>query len=311
MFQKLLVAVELGSAGEPVVRFARKLAVAGARVRLLHVLVNEAATFFADLLSAEDLVGQAQAGLHDLEKAFCKGDGDAVSVDAVTRQGTVDRCILNEALEFQSDAIVMGSHDWRGLNRLLLGSVAQRVLREADCPVCIVKGDIADNELRRVVLATGLDDTSRAAGDVFSTMLQATGARGDLIHVFRSDYWLAMGGAFVPGPAGSYPVTVTPEELQAHVGARRSDHEALLQAEAERLGTGARITPQLLDGDPWTVLADFAQREHVDLVIVGSHHYHGLQRLMLGSIAEKILRTLECPVLIVPQHVSDPIAEGP
>jgi nucleotide-binding universal stress UspA family protein len=57
--------------------------------------------------------------------------------------------------------------------------------------------------------------------------------------------------------------------------------------------------PVLRQGTPWREIAAFAEGNQVDLVVVGSHGRHGVPHALLGSVAEKVVRTAPCPVLVV------------
>jgi nucleotide-binding universal stress UspA family protein len=53
------------------------------------------------------------------------------------------------------------------------------------------------------------------------------------------------------------------------------------------------------EGDPGLIIADYADEVHADLIVIPSHGYHGVQRLLLGSVAERVLRHANCPVLVL------------
>ena len=69
--------------------------------------------------------------------------------------------------------------------------------------------------------------------------------------------------------------------------------------------SGVKYEHHCLDGAPIEELLQFAKREDVDLIVLGSHGRTGLSRLLMGSIAEAITRRAECPVLVVKQPVKD------
>jgi nucleotide-binding universal stress UspA family protein len=79
--------------------------------------------------------------------------------------------------------------------------------------------------------------------------------------------------------------------------AREEGEQALEQV--RRLAEGARVETHILSGRPAPVITDFAARNRVDLIVVGSQGKSGLERLLLGSTAESIIRTARCMVLVV------------
>lgn len=58
------------------------------------------------------------------------------------------------------------------------------------------------------------------------------------------------------------------------------------------------------EGDPGLVVADYAQEVHADLIVMPSHGYHGVKRLLLGSVTERVLRHASCPVLVLKRSES-------
>jgi nucleotide-binding universal stress UspA family protein len=120
-----------------------------ARIRLLNV-VDEAvlATAMADPAGAMVLPGIVDSlkaeGRKVLDKALSVAEGAGAKTDAVqvsSRGRPVSDVILREARRSKADLIVMGTHGRRGLNRLLLGSDAERVLREAPVPILLIRRD--------------------------------------------------------------------------------------------------------------------------------------------------------------------------
>ncbi len=61
--------------------------------------------------------------------------------------------------------------------------------------------------------------------------------------------------------------------------------------------TGAKLI--IREGDPGLITADYAEEVHADLIVMPSHGYHGVKRLLLGSVAERVLRHAKCPILVL------------
>lgn len=66
---------------------------------------------------------------------------------------------------------------------------------------------------------------------------------------------------------------------------------------AERNISGVKV--EVFFGDPGLQVADFARENGADLIVIPSHGYHGVRRFLLGSVAERVLRQAECPVLVL------------
>ncbi len=138
MAVRVLVPVDLTEDSAALVRFAAGLSArVGGDLTILHVYSQEAASaalresgLFLDLyvgrLRSELNFLRAQAGVAGQKARVEVAEGDPVGV------------ILTRAAEFEADLIVMGTHRRTGLSRLLMGSVAEGVLRRAPCPVVLI-----------------------------------------------------------------------------------------------------------------------------------------------------------------------------
>lgn len=78
---------------------------------------------------------------------------------------------------------------------------------------------------------------------------------------------------------------------------RAAAHEQLTRFLEATQATGAK--PVIREGDPGLLIADYADEVHADLIVMPSHGYHGVKRLLLGSVAERVLRHANCPILVL------------
>lgn len=67
----------------------------------------------------------------------------------------------------------------------------------------------------------------------------------------------------------------------------------------------ADLTVAVLDGDPGLRTCDYAKEQAADLIVISSHGYHGVKRMLLGSTAERVIRHAECPVLVLRRSDAD------
>jgi nucleotide-binding universal stress UspA family protein len=140
------------------------------------------------------------------------------------------------------------------------------------------------NGWKKICCAIDFSESSRLALEQAAELAGGVGAELTLVHVHTP-----------PSHAAVDVLTGAPEG--ASVAAR--ELEKLLtgwRADAERVsGRAARIA--LLSGDPAEQIVRFARESGSDLVVVGTHGRRGLRRLVLGSVAERVLRAAPCPVL--------------
>lgn len=145
MYQKILVPVDGSKTAQRGLQEALRLAKAlGASVRLIHV-VNEfavIATYEGMVYSGELVEALRKSGKQLLEKAEqeVKAAGIAVQSELIeARSGNAGTEIVHDAANSKSDLIVLGTHGRRGLSRLLMGSDAEQVVRQAAVPVLLVR----------------------------------------------------------------------------------------------------------------------------------------------------------------------------
>jgi nucleotide-binding universal stress UspA family protein len=216
---------------------------------------------------------------------------DAGPATRVVRDGPAASTIIEYAREIDADLVVLGSHGWSGLDRLILGSTAERVLHRADCPVLTVpcradEPGAADRlRLTHVLCAVDFSPGSRQALDRGLALAQENAARVTVLHVVDL---LAEDTLFV-GDSLS---------LSEHL-ARSTSRVADLLAEA--VPAPARnwcdIRTLVRHGRPAAVILDEAEAGNVDLIVMGSQGRHGIGLSLFGSTTQTVVRRATCPVL--------------
>ena len=153
--------------------------------------------------------------------------------------------------------------------------------------------------IQRILFPTDFSEDSSAALGYASSLASDTGA---LLYIVHVDELLDVGIPSIPPIEGGYFYEVPWDE-------RREVQERLTKI----VPTVANVVYEhrYLTGSPLTQILNFAEREHVDLIVMGSHGRTGFSRLIMGSVAEGVMRRATCPVLIVkqPAAVSDDVSE--
>jgi nucleotide-binding universal stress UspA family protein len=145
---------------------------------------------------------------------------------------------------------------------------------------------MSDRFPSRIVCPVDFSDLSAAALRLAAHLANSTGAGLTLAHAWRFD----VPPYFTPDRAGEF--------VEQYRGAAGAARQALEEFASRTAGlTGAEILVE--EGDPVSVVLDVSQRARADLVVMGTHGRGGLQRLMLGSVAERVLRSSRIPVLTV------------
>ncbi len=143
-------------------------------------------------------------------------------------------------------------------------------------------------DINRILLATDFSETSKKAIALARKLKDAMDAEIHVLHVFDQE-------AFdMPLPYGMMPGATTwsaEHILKVKEAARQSLDDVRVQ-----LGD---CHGHFVEGRPGHEICEFAQSHHVDLIILGTHGYKGFQRVLMGSVAEYVLRHTNCAVLTV------------
>ncbi len=290
ILSRILCPVDRSDIAKRALRYAFRLARQhGARLRVLHVVEpgivvgdseGASAGLPADVLAAaEEDIGWLVASVVDTE----------VEMDTVVRDGPVARTILREARDDGASLIVVGTHGRGGFERLALGSVTEKLLRKASCPVLVVpRGDGADMPLaaQRVVCPTDFSAPAAAALDYARVMATATSAALSIVTV-------------VEWPFGE----TTGEDAVAAL--RRSlEAEAASKLQAAIVDGGPPTETTVLYGKPWKEIVAFTRAQRAGLIVMGVAGRGAIDLAVLGSTTHHVVREAPCPVLVVPDRAT-------
>lgn len=290
----VLVPVDGSQRAEAALPYALALAgAAGVGISLLAVVDDLGASAHADRLEA--LVREGlRSYLHRLAERLRAG---GTLVEATVREGDPAATILAQAEHVR--AIVITTRGLGGLDRWRLGSVADKVMRVAPCPVVLIRptedtpGSDEDWQPRRILVP--LDGSPLAEG-ALPLAYEWAAALGSTVVLVMVQPWLSTQMAIYDG---YIPDAGRIEEEAAQAAAE------YLAAVQQRAPAGLTVTSEVLRGDPATCLIDFAEAQPVDLVVMSSHGRGGLQRMVLGSVADRIVRH-GLPTCIVQPTAAEP-----
>lgn len=217
-----------------------------------------------------------------------------LEVTVRARDGSPGREIVSELREADMDLVVMATHGRSGLTHLLLGSVAEKVLRAAPCPVLTVR---PGQEFRRpevVLHPSDLSEESLAALEPATWLAQRFGAELVLFHALEEPHLSV--GTF------QEVFRITPEELQGRLEDRV--RTAFAERLESRVPEGVPVRTVLAGGRPHEAIAAEAATG-ATLIVMGTHGRGGWQEAVLGSVAERVVRSAPCPVLTIRPDSAD------
>ncbi|AUV83154.1 universal stress protein [Salinigranum rubrum] len=291
-YDEVLIPTDGSESAERAARYGQVLAEAyGASVYVLSVV---------DERDFDGVVGgdEADAGKTAAERTA----QDAVERVAALFEGNVTTRVTvgipsEEILAYVSEAaidlVAMGTHGRTGVERFLIGSVAERVVRHAEIPVLTVRlSDTASPwpPLERILVPTDGSDAS----------FQALPHAFDLADRFDA---LVEGLSIVDErtKASVYTVETALEEMVG--GLEAMAETATERIEARAKAADAEVTTTVVDGIPSRTICAHAEESGADLVVIASHGRTGLSHYLLGSVAERVVRNSTVPVLTVPADV--------
>jgi nucleotide-binding universal stress UspA family protein len=222
-------------------------------------------------------------GEEELQRFVKNHANNGIRPEPVVEQGIAADSILALAEAQEVDLIVMGTHGRRGFDRLMVGSVTERVLRKASCPVLAVHKPSRDFlslreqdpiRLNRILFCTDFSDNSRRALGHALSLTAEYNAELTLLHVLKD----------IPG-ASIIDEAIAMEQL-----------DSLIPLEKLKAG---RIRSMVRRGSAYEQIIQFALETRPDIVIMAVRGHGALNLAVFGSTTYRVIQLGPCPVLAV------------
>lgn len=292
---EILVPLDGSSAAEAALPYAEAVATAmGASLRLFGVVEPEDTgrpIWSVEVGERADREQAQHAALLQTltDVAAALRERGFVAEVTVARGDPADE-IVAAADERMAAMVVMATHGRGGIDRLLVGSVADKVMRMCTRPVLLVRPPAAAERapapaLRRLMVPL---DGSPLAESALPLAAELAAAAGATLTLVRVEPFTTVGAT----------PTAAPIDVAGIEEARAAAAESYLGEVHQRLPAGLRVERRVLRGVPSETLIRFAQQENVDLVVMSTHGRGGLRRLVLGSTADRLVRA-GVPTLLV------------
>jgi nucleotide-binding universal stress UspA family protein len=299
MLQSLLVPLDGSEFSERTLALAQALAKAtGSPLHLVHVHVPHPPDHFLsntqfhyEGLDLEEYEchhrDQEQAYLAEVEARISRD----TPVDTALLEGQVAEEVARYAETVKADLVLITTHGHTGVSRMWLGSVADALIRTTSLPLLAVHpafGGHVPAEVRtfkHIMVPVDGSDLSASILGAASDLARASGARLTLVHVVSSSAVL-----------GTRIFPVLPDDIAPAMEKARE----YLEGKAEELRSrGFTVDTHVEEHEaPGRAIAAIADKLDADVIALATHGYGGLKRALLGSVADKVLRSSPLPLLV-------------
>ena len=302
--RRILVPIDFSPESLKALRYAKRLAERfKAKLHMVHVVTPPLVLFPQPRQAlppnfTEEMVGNAIDRFEEVVRDFSlplRHRHYTVRIGAVAHE-------INEVARItRTDFIAIATRGYSGLKRAFLGSTTESVVRNAPCPVLVVrdKNDSTSRRARRVPLQfrkilvpLDFSDASRLGLEYALGFAQEFRATVILFHsIFVSAY--LMGNRHT---AHQVPTLIANQQEYA-----RAEMEKLRETISRK---GGAVETNIAVGSPVEQIGKYVRKASVDLIITSTHGRSGWRRVFIGSTAERIVRYATCPVLVVPNRAA-------
>ena len=268
--ERLLVASDGSEFSEGAIREAINLAkTCSSKLYVMSVAEVPDIREFADTYPVAAVEQVEKAIRQHLESVGERAKQEGVSYEIILSRGPEPyRHIVDEAAKNNVELIIMGRHGRTGITRIMMGSVTAKVIGEAPCKVMVVPR-FSRISLERVLVPTDGSIFSDLAVREAISIAKRVGSSLIVLSVYKRD--------------------ANFELAEASVGIAKE------VAEKE----GVKVEALTLKGEPHEVIVDTVEKKKAGFMVVGSHGRSGIERLLMGSVTERLIGHSGCPILVV------------
>ena len=206
--------------------------------------------------------------------------------------------IVAQSKAVHADLLVLGTHGRSGFQRLFLGSVTEKVIRQAACPTLVVPprapepAAAAPVEFRRILCPVDFSESSLNALALAINMAKEADARLTLLHVVE---W--------PRPVSQEPLAFDVDLARLRDAALSDARRRLHDLIPDQAATYCTVETMVSEGKAHQTIVSHAAEHRCDLIVMGVHGSGVVERLLFGSTTHQVIRSAGCPVLIARGHV--------
>lgn len=292
--ERILVPVDFSSGCINAFNLALSLAKKkGSKIYVLHIVSEPQvidplyASDFYSKVRFEDIKSELEA---EIKNTYIKGN-EGVNIELHVSKGYPVSGITELSKEVKADLIVMATHARKGLSHAVIGSVSEKVLRTSTCPVLTVKlsHEIKPDkfDIKKILVPVDFSEHSKRAFELAIDFANLFNAMIYIINVIQ--------------PISFYPNYYNDFYSKEGIIKRMEEEtKSRLDLLVKEKGEGSKdITYEVRIGEPYHEVLEKEKSIKADLIVMGTHGRKGISHLLMGSVAERVVRLAECPVLTV------------
>lgn len=293
---KILVPVDFSDHSRKAIDYGAALAHKfGSRMVLAHIVPSLAALNYAFPADTYEMEKKTFADAKNRVPELLPQDYLAeLDTQTIVTTGDVRQELLGIVDREDISLVVMGTHGRGTLGHLLLGSTTESILRRVPVPILTVSHLNPEHEIHehriapihRILYATDLSENMRVGLRYAAELARSFDAQLSLLNVVDN-------------------LELFHTSAPAWAAERDNALSRFRWAVAEEKVTDIRTEINVLEGEAHTTITGFAERSKVDLIVLNLHSKTFLERAMLGSTAERVIRTATIPVLSLPVATAD------
>jgi nucleotide-binding universal stress UspA family protein len=305
--KNILVPVDFSPISEGAIETAQRLAMrSGATVHLVHVheyfysvgFMTPGAPVPASMITfRQDDADRAQKQLANL----AKNHGIPITNCYVRNDIPVFNGVCKAAKQTDADLIVLQTHGRTGIARIFEGSQAERIVQHSPCPVLVVR------ERRRKT--NRISSRAKTSDSIDTILVPVDFSRSSFKALeYAIDFADRVAARLVVFHSVHLDLAFTADgyamcDLSALIdGARRNAEKQMQEFVRSAKFRAVKFETAFKMGSPALEICNFAEKRDVDLIITATHGRTGLKHMLMGSVAERVVRHAQRPVLVVPSH---------
>lgn len=282
LYERILVPTDgsgvAGSAADAAINLAERF---DAELHVIYVVETERLSYVVDD-SRQELARRGKEAVKKIEERATTA-GVSTVTEFLDEGRSVYRAILDYADEQSTDLIVMGTHGRTGVGRIVLGSVAEQTLRESRVPVMTVnETTVTDANFESLLVPFDGSKSALAAVDHALDLAASNQGTVSFLNVVNH--------ATIAGAETSAGTVIDALEQAG---------ERIVETASERAsGRGVRVNDASVQiGSPFRTIIDYTERNDIDGIVMGTHGRSGIDRFLLGSVTERVIRKTDVPVI--------------